>query len=164
RPKAAVLTHRALTNNARLAAGAIGMRPGQAVVNAMPLFHVAGCGLLTLGVVQTRGTHVLMPHFDPALQLELIECYRSACIGGVPAMLSALLIHPALSSRDLSSLRYAMSGGTPVPADLVRQVEARLGIPFLTTFGQTESSCSITITRPDDDPADRRETVGRPLP
>src|SRR5262245_29783282 len=84
RPKAAVLSHRGLTNNARLAAERIGMRAGEAAVNPMPLFHVAGCGLITLGAVQSTGTHVLMPHFDPAVQLELIETYHSACIGGVP--------------------------------------------------------------------------------
>ena len=65
RPKAAVLTHRGLTNNARLAAGAMGMRAGEAGVNPMPLFHVAGGGLLTLGILQSTGTQVLMPHFDP---------------------------------------------------------------------------------------------------
>ena len=32
------------------------------------------------------------------------------------------------------------------------------------TFAQTESSCSITVTRPDDAPDDRAETLGRPLP
>lgn len=83
RPKAAVLTHRGLTNNARLAAEAIGMRAGEAVVSAMPLFHVAGAGLITLGPVQTLGTYVLTPGFDPALSLELIEAYRGVCIGGV---------------------------------------------------------------------------------
>ena len=54
RPKAAVLTHRGLTNNARLAAEAIGLRAGDVLVNPMPLFHVAGGGLITLGLVQTR--------------------------------------------------------------------------------------------------------------
>ena len=63
-----MLTHRGLTNNARLAADAIGMRAGEAAVNPMPLFHIAGCGLLTLGLVQSTGTHVLMPHFDPGLR------------------------------------------------------------------------------------------------
>ena len=90
-----MLTHRGLTNNARLAADAIGMRAAEAAVNPMPLFHIAGCGLLTLGLVQSTGIHVLMPHFDPALQLELIETYRSAQIGGVPTMLRALVAHPS---------------------------------------------------------------------
>jgi fatty-acyl-CoA synthase len=164
RPKAAVLTHRGLTNNARLAAGAIGMRAGESLVNPMPLFHVAGGGLLTLGLVQSTGTQVLMPHFDPGLALELTETYRGVCFGGVPTMLSALLGHPSLARRDLSSLRYALSGGAQVPAELVRRVEATLGIPFVITFAQTESSCSITATRPGDTADDRAETVGRPLP
>jgi fatty-acyl-CoA synthase len=164
RPKAAVLTHLGLTNNARLAAEAIGMRSGEVAVNPMPLFHVAGCGLLTLGLVQTTGIHVLMPHFDPGLQLELIETYRSALFGGVPTMLLALLGHPGFTQRDLSSLRYALSGGAAVPADLVRRVEEALGIPFTITFAQTESSCSMTATRSGDSGIDRAETVGRPLP
>jgi fatty-acyl-CoA synthase len=164
RPKAAVLTHRGLTNNARLAAGVIGMRAAEAAVNPMPLFHIAGCGLLTLGPVQSNGIHVLMPHFDPALQLELIETYRSAQIGGVPTMLRALLAHPARARRDLSSLRYAFSGGATAPAELVRQVEDAFRIPLSITFAQTESSCSITLTRADDRPDDRAETLGRPLP
>ena len=164
RPKAAVLTHRGLTNNARLAAEAIGMRTGETFVNPMPLFHIAGGGLLTLGLVQTLGTHVLMPRFDPALQLELTETYRSACIGGVPTMLTALLGHPSRARRDLSCLRYALSGGATVPAELVRQVEAAFGVPFVITFAQTESSCSITMTRASDTTAERAETLGRPLP
>jgi fatty-acyl-CoA synthase len=163
-PKAAVLTHRGLTNNARLAAEAMQLQPGEVTTNPMPLFHVAGGALLTFGPVQTLGTQVLVPHFDPALSLELIETYRSASIGGVPAMLHALLGHPQLAKRDLSSLRYGIGGGTVFPADLVRKVEAVFGIPFLITFAQTESSCSITFGRPGDTPADRAETVGRPLP
>jgi fatty-acyl-CoA synthase len=164
RPKGAVLTHRGLTNNARLAAEAIGLQPGETGVNPMPLFHVAGCGMLTLGITQTLGTQVLMPHFHPALALELIETYGSVVIGGVPTMLTALLAHPDLAMRDLSSIRYALSGGAPVAAELVRRLEATLGVPFVITFAQTESSCSITVTRPGDPPADRAETVGRPLP
>jgi fatty-acyl-CoA synthase len=164
RPKAAVLTHRGLTNNARLAAEAIGMRAGEALVNPMPLFHVAGGGLLTLGPVQTLGTHVIMPRFDPGLVLELIETYRAACIGGVPTMLTALLGYPGRTRRDLSCLRYALSGGATVPAELARQVEEAFGVPFVITFAQTESSCSITMTRASDTAADRTETLGRPLP
>jgi fatty-acyl-CoA synthase len=164
RPKAAVLTHRGLTNNARLAATAIGMRAAEAAVNPMPLFHIAGCGLLTLGFVQTTGVHVLMPRFDPGLALELTETYRGAMIGGVPTMLRAILAHPSRTQRDLSSVRYAMAGGATVPADLVREVEAAFGVPFAITFAQTESSCSITVTRADDAEGDRAETLGRPLP
>jgi fatty-acyl-CoA synthase len=164
RPKGAVLNHRGLTNNARFAADAVGGVAGEAWVGAMPLFHIAGCGMFALGAASAGAALVQMPHFDPGLQLELIEAHRSAVFGGVPTMLLALLAHPDLPRRDLSSVRYAVSGGAPVPADLVRRVEATLGAPFVITFAQTEAHCSITLTRLDDAPEDRAETVGRPLP
>src|SRR6266702_3123361 len=160
----AVLTHRGLTNNARLAAEAIGLRAGDVLVNPMPYFHVAGCGLITLGLVQTLGTQVVLPRFDPGWMLELIERYRGTVIGGVPTMLTALLAAATQAPRDLSSLRMALAGGATVPPELVRQVEAEFGVPFTLTFGQTESSCSITMTRPSDTADDRAETLGRPLP
>jgi fatty-acyl-CoA synthase len=164
RPKAAVLTHRGLTNNARLAAAAVGLRPGDVLVNPMPYFHVAGGGMITLGLVQTLGTQVVMPRFDPALALELTEKHRGTVIGGVPTMLTALLAVAGRAPRDLSSLRIALSGGATVPPELVRQVEAAFGVPFVLTFAQTESSCSITLTRATDSAEDRAETLGRPLP
>ena len=164
RPKAALLTHRGLTNNARLAAAAIGLRAGDVMVNPMPYFHVAGGGMITLGLVQTLGTQVVMPRFDPGRQLELTEQHRGTVIGGVPTMLTALLAHPSRAGRDLSSLRLALAGGAIVPPELVRQVEAEFGVAFTLTFAQTESSCSITMTQPSDTADDRAETLGRPLP
>ena len=79
-------------------------------------------------------------------------------------MLIALLAHTDLPRRDMSSVRYALAGGAPVPAELVRRVESTLGVPLVITFAQTEAHCSITLTRLDDAPEDRAETVGRPLP
>jgi len=164
RPKAAVLTHRGLTNNARLAAGAIGLRAGDVLVNPMPYFHVAGGDMLTLGLVQTLGTQVVMARFDPVLALELTEKHGGTVIGGVPTMLTAMLAVAGRAPRDLSSVRVALAGGATVPPELVRQVEAAFGVPFVITFAQTESSCSITLTRPGDSAEDRAETLGRPLP
>jgi fatty-acyl-CoA synthase len=67
RPKGAVLTHRGLTNNARLAFTAGGIGPDDVEINPMPLFHVGGSALFTLGPVQATATQVLMSRFSPAL-------------------------------------------------------------------------------------------------
>jgi acyl-CoA synthetase (AMP-forming)/AMP-acid ligase II len=134
------------------------------LVNPMPYFHVAGGGMITLGLVQTLGTQVVLPRFDPGRMLELIEKHRGTVIGGVPTMLTALLAVAGRAPRALSSLRIALSGGATVPPELVRRVEAEFGVPFTLTFAQTESSCSITMTRADDTAADRAETLGQPLP
>jgi fatty-acyl-CoA synthase len=163
RPKGALLTQRGLTNNARLAFDGAGIGPDDVLVNPMPLFHVGG-GLCTLGAVSATATHVLMPRFSPALQLELIETYRATVLLGVPTMMNAMLGHPDLPARDVSSLRRALSGGAVSPPALVRQAEATFGLTYSITFAQTESSCSITMTGSADSADDRAETLGRPLP
>jgi acyl-CoA synthetase (AMP-forming)/AMP-acid ligase II len=163
-PKGAELHHRGLTNNARFYAGRTGLRPGDAYVNPMPLFHTAGCGMGVLGAAQSLVAHVPVLAFDPALVLELLEAERAAVFAGVPTMMIAMLGHPDLGRRDLSSLRAAVSGGSPVPAGLVRRVEEQLSIRFSIVFGTTECSPLITQVRLDDSPPDRAETLGTALP
>jgi len=79
-------------------------------------------------------------------------------------MMIAMLEHPDMDKRDLSSLRVAVSGGSPVPAGLVREVEERLGIRFSIVFGTTECSPLISQVRLDAPPQKRAETLGTPLP
>lgn len=104
-PKGAELRHRGLTNNARFYAERIGLQPGEVYVNPMPLFHTAGCAMGVLGTAQRLAVHVPVLAFDPALVLELCESERPAMFVGVPTMLIAMLGHPDLGKRDLSSLR-----------------------------------------------------------
>lgn len=163
-PKGALLHHRGLVNNANLCARRLGAVPGDVWLNPMPLFHTAGCVLLTLGPTMTGGAHVLPPGFDPALIFALFEEERVTISGGVPTMLIAFLEHPDLARRDHSTLRALICGGASVPADIVRRTEAAFGAPLLTVFGQTEASPLITQVSPDDTAELRATTVGRALP
>jgi fatty-acyl-CoA synthase len=162
-PKGALLHHRGLLNNAHLYARRLGAISGDVWLNPMPLFHTAGCVLFTLGPLTTGGTLLLLPGFDPALMLALIEQERVTLTVGAPTMLVALLEHPDLARRDLSALRALTVGGAPVLAELVRRVEAAFGVPLATVFGQTEASPLITQIGPEDSPEVRATTVGRPL-
>ena len=71
---------------------------------------------------------------------------------------------PGFETRDLSSVRAALSGGAVVAPDLVKRIEDRLGVRFSIIYGQTESSPVITQGRLDDSFEDRATTIGRPLP
>jgi len=163
-PKGALLTHRGLSNNARFYAQVIGARPGDVWVNPMPLFHTAGCGLATLGALQTGGVHVIPPAFDPALMLQLIESERGSITLIVPTMLIGMLEQPNLRDVDLSSWGLATLGGAPVPPELVRKIRTLTPARAAIGFGQTESSPYITHTSPDDDESEWTGTVGKPLP
>jgi acyl-CoA synthetase (AMP-forming)/AMP-acid ligase II len=122
------LRHRGITNNARFCAEILQAGPGEVWVNPLPLFHTAGCVLVTLGAVQGLLTQVVPPGFDPGLMLHLLESERGTLFVGVPTMLLAQLDHPDFPGRDLSSIRCAFSGGATVPPTLVCRcrIEGRL--------------------------------------
>ncbi len=163
-PKGALLRHGGLTDNAALFAAVAEIGAGDVYVNPMPMFHTAGCVLGALGTVQARAVHVPVIAFDPGFVLELIERERGTALLGVPTMQIALLEHPDLESRDLSSLRSSVSGGSLVPADLVRRIESSFGVQFCIVYGTTECSPLVTMTRFDDTPEDKAETIGRAMP
>ena len=163
-PKGAYLHHRGICNNARFTAERAEVPRGSAWLNPMPLFHTGGCVLGTLGPIWARATHVCVLAFDPDLVLHLIEQERPYVLGAVPTMLLALMERPGFAERDLSSLGAVISGGSTVPADLVRTIEAGLGLRFSIVFGQTEASPVMTQTRLDDTPEDKAETIGQAQP
>jgi fatty-acyl-CoA synthase len=163
-PKGALLHHRGICNNSALATGLMGLGPTDVYVNPMPMFHTAGCVLGALGTLSARATHLPILAFDPGYVLEMVERERGTFVVCVPTMLIALMEHPDFGTRDLSSLRSAASGGSLVPAELVRRIEATLGVQFCIVFGTTECSPLITQTRLDDTPEDKAETIGTPLP
>jgi fatty-acyl-CoA synthase len=138
--------------------------PSDVYVNPMPMFHTAGCVLGALGTLVARAAHVPILAFEPGFVLEVIEREHGTVLLGVPTMLIALMEHPDLSKRDLSTLRAAISGGSLVPAELVRRIESTLGVRFCIVYGTTECSPLVTQTRLDDSPEDKAETIGRPLP
>jgi len=163
-PKGAYLHHRGVTNNARFVAERLGLHPDGAYVNPMPLFHTGGCVLGVLGPVQQRAPLIQMEMFEPGLMLELLETYKGTHLLAVPTMLIAMMEHPTFAERDLSSVATVCSGGSTVPADLVRRIEQTLGVEFCIIYGQTEASPGITLVKPDDSEADKANTLGPVLP
>jgi fatty-acyl-CoA synthase len=163
-PKGVMLRHASIVNNARLWVDRVEIPDGVGMLIPMPLFHTAGCVMGVLGALDRRAKLILMPTFDPAVFLELIELERPWCVAGVPTMLIAAMEHPDLARRDLSSWKSAVSGGSQVPEALVRRVEDALGVDFTIIYGQTECSPVLTNGLPSDSAEDKGLTVGKPLP
>jgi fatty-acyl-CoA synthase len=164
-PKGARLTHRGLSNNGRFFARTVGAGPEDVWINPMPMFHTAGCGLVTLGALQTGGAQVMPPGFDPELMLQLCEEERGTIMLGVPTMVIRMLDDPSFPKRDVARWRLALMGGAPVPPELVRRAAQMVpGLRVAIGFGQTESSPYLTHTVPDDPHPEWIDTVGRPMP
>ena len=164
KPKGACLHHRGVINAARFAARRAGFPEGGVWASAMPLFHVGGCAGSEIGALSSRGTFVVQPAFEAGAMLELLESEHVQHLHAVPVMLRGMLDHPDLPRRDLSCLRTVMSGGSSVPAALVRRASETFGCRFTITFGQTELNGVICQTHPDDEAEKQSTTIGQPAP
>jgi fatty-acyl-CoA synthase len=162
-PKGCMLHHRGAIHSARGAAMHCGLPDGGVYVNPMPLFHVGSCVHGVLGALALRGTHVLMPGFNPALLLELIESERASMTLVVPTMLSLLVEHPDAATRDLSSLCSFLIGGSACSAALSRRTTEVTGAPVVIGFGQTEAFGVVTQTLLTDSMEDQTTTIGQPV-
>lgn len=163
-PKGAVLHHLGLTNNARLVTDRLDIDRTDIWLNYMPMFHTAGCALALLGCVQKRAKFIMVKFFDPAKVNALSEQEKVTTFLGVPTMLIALLDAHKSCPVDFSSVKIAVSGGSMVAPELVRQVKETINCRFSTVYGQTETSPVLTQTFPEDTEADICNTVGQPLP
>jgi fatty-acyl-CoA synthase len=163
-PKGAMIPHRGIVNDPSQAALRAGGQQGGVWLAVLPMFHVGGCVLAGMGAMSLAATLVPMLNFEAGLALQLIEEERVTISNPVPTMVAAMMQHPMFGQRDLSSWRSLISGGAPVPADMVRQMEKALGADFTIVFGQTETSGVITMTTVADTAEDKAMTSGRPLP
>ncbi|HEX6557201.1 MAG TPA: AMP-binding protein [Ktedonobacteraceae bacterium] len=171
-PKGAVLTHHGLVNNAVLIMewfAPLRARVGQDMQDTricllVPFFHAAGLVGGILCPLYTGGTVCPLLAFDALKAMQVISQERCTITSGVPTMLIAMLQHPDFASYDLSSLTVVTSGAASVPVSLMEQVKARIGADVAIVFGQTEGSCCLTSTLPDDPFELKVATVGKPLP
>jgi acyl-CoA synthetase (AMP-forming)/AMP-acid ligase II len=163
-PKGALLHHRGLANNGADYSERMGVDPGDVFITTMPLFHTGGCVCCVLGAVSKAATQVLLEAFEPGLVLEMFGRYRGNAMVAVPTMLVAMLEHASFASTDLSSVKAICSGGSTVPASLVKLLEQKLRAPFTIVFGQTECSPVATMTMTTDTIEDKAGTIGLPLP
>ncbi|MWV26735.1 AMP-binding protein [Aurantiacibacter rhizosphaerae] len=161
-PKGVVLSHRNLTNNARLFVEVGELPHGLGALGLTPLFHTMGCSMGVLGALQSGGAYCPLLAFDPGAALDLIEAEKLAWTICVPTMAVAMVAAQKQKLRDLSSLQRIGMGGAMVAPELARNVRDVLGADTLVAYGQTESSPLITTGRPSDDFERISTTIGQP--
>lgn len=163
-PKGAVLHHKAIINSTNFMSERAGLHPGGSWVNVMPMFHMGGSGFASLGSLQRHATHVMVPGWDVALFLNLVESERGTFALLVPTMLEAILNFPDRKKFNLSSLVNILSGAAKVEASLVRRIKDELGCSLSIVFGQTEANGGVSQTHLDDTEKDQAETIGQSYP
>jgi long-chain acyl-CoA synthetase len=139
-PKGASLTHSNLVRNCEASRSLFDLGSDAVTLGALPLFHSFGqtCGLNA--TIAAGGTLTLIPRFDPAKALSIIERDRVNVFLGVPTMYGAMLHHPERENFSTSSLQLCGSGGSAMPVELLRGFDEAFGCKVLEGYGLSETS------------------------
>ncbi len=165
-PKAVVLTHHNILNNAWFSAQAMHFTERDRLCVPVPFYHCFGMVLANL-LCFSVGACLVLPdeHFDPLAVLKAIESEHCTALHGVPTMFIAELEQSEFPQFDLSSLRTGIMAGAPCPPRLMKQVMEEMNCSeILIGYGETEASPLTHLTDRDDSLERRTETVGRNLP
>ncbi len=163
RPRAAMLSHRALLANIDQASQTNPAPVGRhdVVLGVLPLFHVYGLNAVLGQVLLQGATLVLGTHFDPDETLRLINAEHVTVVPVAPPVIADWVGRDDVVDR-LASVRTLLSGAGPLAEDLVREFESRTGIAVEQGYGLTEAAPIVTSTI--GTPVHKPGSAGRAVP
>jgi long-chain acyl-CoA synthetase len=143
-PKGAMLTHRNLLYSAQNVAFHERLSPDDVGLNFLPLNHVfAQCHIMHT-YFSNCATLILFPGFDMDKVAAAVIEHKVTRFYAVPTIFIRFLNNPE-ARKHLNSLRYVFSGGTSMPAEIVRQWVDSFGIPIHEAYGMTEAASIVTF-------------------
>ncbi len=137
--KGAVLTHQNFLFGAIHALLSYGLNPGTISLVVAPLFHIGALAASVAPVIYAGGTLILRPFDNPSEVLHLIGREKINYIFAVPVMFKMLTKAPAWAYADFSHVHFFMSGGAPMPVELIRQYQEEKAVRFAQGYGMTET-------------------------
>ncbi|MEW6666755.1 MAG: AMP-binding protein [Thermodesulfobacteriota bacterium] len=167
-PKGAMNTHGNIAFNARVYHAMQKIDDQDVVLGVAPLFHVTG-EVAHLAIAALAAIPVVLSYrFDPAEILRLIERWKATVTVASITVYIALMNHPDIRRRNLSSFIKAYSGGAPVSEAIVNQFEKLTGLYLYNVYGMTETNspshiCPWTKRMPVDEESGAL-SVGLPVP
>src|ERR1700759_970651 len=166
-PKGAMLSHANLTS--AVSVYEVWGRPArlernttERVICVLPLFHIYALTVVMLSAIRVGNLISLHQRFDVESVMRDIEVKRATAFPGVPTMWIAIAALPDLDKRDLSSLVSCGSGGAPLPVEVAKILERRVGMKLKSGWGMTET-CSPGTGHPVEGP-DKPGSIGLMLP
>ena len=141
-----------------------GLRGGDRYLMVNPYFHMFGLKAGILAAIAAGATMYPEAVFDVDRVLDRVESDAITVLPGAPTIYQSILDHSSVGSRDLSSLRVAVTGAADIPVELIRRMHTELPFEVIVTgYGLTEGGTAVA-TSPGDDFEVIATTVGRPRP
>lgn len=123
-------------------------QPDEVDLALLPLFHCFGQSCVMNARLARGSTISLVPQYDPLRVMEIMQRDKITHFAGVPTMYLQILNHPERTKFDLSHLRECVSGGAPMPVDIIQRWNEVFGMEIREGYGLTETSPVATFNFP----------------
>ncbi|MDD2957639.1 MAG: AMP-binding protein [Lachnospiraceae bacterium] len=114
------------------------------VLCVLPWFHINGLVITLITPLYTGHRIVIGGKFSVTNFWKDLETYQATWFSGVPTMYSHMLARGIPESGRHSSLRFARSASSPLPAAVLEEFEANCHVPIIESYGITEGCAQIT--------------------
>nr|WP_271213892.1 acyl-CoA synthetase [Rhodococcus wratislaviensis] len=162
RPKGAMLTNRSLMWQYISCIVTGGMSSDDVEVHALPLYHCAQLDNFLSTDIYLGATSIIVDGPDPRILLRTIEAEQVTNLFCPPTVWISLLQSPDFDGTDLRSLRKGYYGASPLPVEILHEMNRRLpGIRLWNFYGQTEMASLATALGPEDQET-RGGSAGKP--
>jgi fatty-acyl-CoA synthase len=163
RPKAAMISHKALVHEYLSCIVALDLAPDDAPLHVMPLYHSAQMHVFLLPWLAVGATNTVLEVPEPGEVLRRIEQDGHRAFFAAPTLWVAMANHADFAARDLGGLRKAYYGASIMPGPILQRLQDKApDVGFYNCFGQSEIAPLATVLRPEEH-AQRPESAGRPV-
>lgn len=164
RPKGCLLTQKNVISGGRFVQEAHQLGPGDRVLSSLPLYHINGQIVVTVGPL-VHGGSVVAPHrFSVSQFWDLLDRYECTWFNVVPTIISYLAASPAPAAPPggRTRVRFGRSASAALAPELHRTFEKKFGLSIIETMGMTETAAPI-FTNPLEQAKRKYGSVGRPV-
>lgn len=160
-PKGVIIPHRMVLWNAFNTALSWRLRDSDVAPIVTPLCHAGGLGVFLTPIFAAGGTIVLHRGFDASEVWKALQNERCTVLMAVPTIFKMMMEVPEFASVHISSVRWMISGGAPLPRYLIEAYQKR-GIIFKQGYGLTEVGVNC-FAMSDDDSRCKLGSIGKPM-
>lgn len=146
KPKGVPLSHRNVTAHSLGAIDEFTISDTDNWLHAAPMFHLADAWA-SFAFTYAGARHTMLNDFVEEKAFAAIEEEGVTISNMVPTMLNMLIHHTGIDDADFSSLRVILSGGAPIAPQLVREIMEKFGCDYVQTYGMTETSPYLTVSK-----------------
>ncbi|MBD3265873.1 AMP-binding protein [bacterium] len=160
-PKGVVLTHDNIFQDLHGYHATIELTQDDTFICMLPMFHTFAMTTIVFGAMYVGAKVCLFPQFNPHRLIETTVQHPNVVFIAVPPMFHMMAKLAPDGIAQQHNIKYAISGGGPLPQDVVKAFKAKFDVLILEGYGLTETAPVVSVNKPE---TNKLGTIGKPFP